>query len=110
MTRIACILNPKARDGLSVTQWSRFEQSLENSGYKIDLFHTEYIGHGMDLAANLRESEHEIVVAVGGDGTVHEVASVCLLLLAFLEIFSLWVLEYRVPLHSHFHSQLEEFP
>jgi diacylglycerol kinase family enzyme len=75
VTRIACILNPKARDGLSISQWSQFEKSLQNSGYKIDLFHTEYIGHGMDLAANLRESEHEIVVAVGGDGTVHEVAS-----------------------------------
>jgi len=75
MTRIACILNPKARDGLSVKQWSLFEQSLQKAGYAIDLYYTEYIGHGMELSSKLRDSDHEIVVAVGGDGTAHEVAS-----------------------------------
>tara|TARA_B110000881_G_C18594339_1_gene530196 strand:- start:55 stop:1209 length:1155 start_codon:yes stop_codon:yes gene_type:complete len=75
MTRIACILNPKARDGLSVKQWVLFEDSLKSAGYEIDLHHTKSIGHGMEIAANLRESDYEMIVAVGGDGTVHEVAS-----------------------------------
>ena len=75
MSRIACILNPKARDGLSVKQWTLFEKSLQKAGYEIDLHHTEHIGHGMQIAANLRESDYEMIVAVGGDGTVHEVAS-----------------------------------
>ncbi len=75
VSRIACILNPKARDGLSVKQWTLFEKSLQKAGYEIDLHHTEHIGHGMQIAANLRESDYEMIVAVGGDGTVHEVAS-----------------------------------
>ena len=75
MTRIACILNPKARDGLSVKQWVLFEDSLKSAGYEIDLHHTKSIGHGMEIAANLREADYEMIVAVGGDGTVHEVAS-----------------------------------
>ena len=71
MARIACILNPKARDGLSVKQWTLFEKSLLKAGFEIDLHHTEYIGHGMQIAANLCNSDYEIIVAVGGDGTVH---------------------------------------
>jgi len=73
--RIACILNPKARDGLSVKQWVLFEASLKEAGYEIDLHHTQAMGHGMEIASNLRDSDYEMIVAVGGDGTVHEVAS-----------------------------------
>jgi diacylglycerol kinase family enzyme len=75
VSRIACILNPKARDGLSVKQWALFENCLLEAGYEIDLHHTEYIGHAIEISANLRDSNYELVVAVGGDGTVHEVAS-----------------------------------
>ncbi len=75
MARIACILNPNARDGLSLKMWGEFEQALDNSGFDVDLYHTEAPGHAMDIAESLIDSDHEIVVAVGGDGTVHEVAS-----------------------------------
>ena len=75
MTRIACILNPNARDGLSLKQWDDFEQALVNSGFDVDLYQTEAPGHAMDIAEGLIEENHELVVAVGGDGTVHEVAS-----------------------------------
>ena len=34
MSRIACILNPKARDGLSVKQWALFENCLLEAGYE----------------------------------------------------------------------------
>ncbi len=75
MTRIACILNPNARDGLSLKQWDDFELALVNSGFDIDLHQTEAPGHAMDIAEGLVDGDHELVVAVGGDGTVHEVAS-----------------------------------
>ena len=75
MARIACILNPNARDGLSLKQWDVFEQALVNSGFDVDLHQTEAPGHAMDIAEGLVDGDHEIVVAVGGDGTVHEVAS-----------------------------------
>ena len=75
MARIACILNPNARDGLSLEQWDEFEKALVNSGFDVDLHKTEAPGHAMDIAESLINADHEIVVAVGGDGTVHEVAS-----------------------------------
>ncbi len=75
VTRIACILNPNARDGLSVRQWDKFEPALKEAGFEIDLRHTEGPGHAMDIAQSLIEEDHELVVAIGGDGTVHEVAS-----------------------------------
>jgi len=73
--RIACILNPKARDGLSVKQWESFEPALREAGFEIDLHHTKEPGHAMDIARDLCDGDHELVVAIGGDGTVHEVAS-----------------------------------
>jgi diacylglycerol kinase family enzyme len=73
--RIACILNPNARDGLSVSQWDKFEPALKEAGFDIDLRHTEGPGHAMDIAQSLVDEDHELVVAIGGDGTVHEVAS-----------------------------------
>ena len=75
MTRIACILNPKARDGLSMKQWDLFEPALKDSGFEIDLHHTEYSGHATEIAHSLIDGDYQLVVAVGGDGTVHEVAS-----------------------------------
>jgi len=73
--RIACILNPNARDGLSARQWEKFEPALEEAGFEVDLHHTERPGHAMDIARSLVDGDHELVVAIGGDGTVHEVAS-----------------------------------
>jgi diacylglycerol kinase family enzyme len=73
--RIACILNPNARDGLSLRQWERFEPALREAGFEVDLHRTEAPGHAMDIAQGLVGEEHDVVVAVGGDGTVHEVAS-----------------------------------
>ncbi len=75
VTRIACILNPNARDGLSVRQWDKFEPALKEAGFEIDLRRTEGPGHAMDIAQSLVDEDHELVVAIGGDGTVHEVAS-----------------------------------
>ena len=73
--RVACILNPNARDGLSVKQWDQFEPALRLAGFDIDLHRTQAPGHAMDIAEGLCEGDHDLVVAVGGDGTVHEVAS-----------------------------------
>ena len=75
MPRVACILNPNARDGLSVKQWDQFEPALRLAGFEVELHNTQYPGHATEIAHSLSSGDHEIVVAVGGDGTVHEVAS-----------------------------------
>ncbi len=73
--RIACILNPKARDGLSIRQWESFKPALKEAGFEIELHRTKEPGHAMDIARDLSDGVHDLVVAIGGDGTVHEVAS-----------------------------------
>ncbi len=75
MPRIACILNPKARDGVSAKRWPEFETALVAAGFEVDLHETEAVGHAMNIAYDLLADEHDLIVAVGGDGTVHEVAS-----------------------------------
>lgn len=59
------IINPISGKGKK----QKLAQSLLAKGYKVAF--TEYAGHAEKLA---REATEEIVVAVGGDGTVNEVA------------------------------------
>jgi len=75
MPRIACILNPKARDGISSKSWPEFETALTSAGFEIDIHETQRVGHAMEIAYDLLSGDHDMIVAVGGDGTVHEVAS-----------------------------------
>lgn len=66
MASILFIVNPISGRG---TRKSRIIRKLADKGCKVVF--TEYAGHGRILAA---EAAEDIVVAVGGDGTVNEVA------------------------------------
>ncbi|GIS29456.1 MAG: hypothetical protein Ct9H90mP1_1840 [Methanobacteriota archaeon] len=44
------------------------------SGLDHDVFMTEGTGHAIEIASGLRDSDYDLIVAIGGDGTVHEVA------------------------------------
>lgn len=59
------IINPISGKG----EKPKIVKALQDAGYRTAL--TEYAGHGEILA---REANEDIVVAVGGDGTVNEVA------------------------------------
>ena len=56
-------------------QWDSFEPALKAAGFEIDLHRTEYSGHATEIAHELSNGDYQLVVEVGGDGTVHEVAS-----------------------------------
>ena len=75
MSRLACIVNPNARDGKLGKNIHKIEQALMASGLDFDVFMTEGTGHGIEIASGLRESDYDLVVAIGGDGTVHEIAN-----------------------------------
>ena len=78
MRRITCIFNPKAGEGrlglTPVKLQKRIKKQAREDGIKIDvdLKITEHAGHCTDLAEECREDGLDIVVAVGGDGTVNE--------------------------------------
>ena len=75
VTRVACIVNPNARDGKLGKNFHKIEEELAASGLDHDVFMTEGTGHAIEIASDLRETDYDLVVAIGGDGTVHEVAN-----------------------------------
>ena len=50
------------------------EQTLDSDRFDCKILYTEYAGHASMLAADEVKNETDIVAAVGGDGTVNEVA------------------------------------
>ena len=75
MTRVACLVTPNARAGKLGKNFHKIEEELAASGLDHDVFMTEGTGHAIEIASDLRETDYDLVVAIGGDGTVHEVAN-----------------------------------
>jgi diacylglycerol kinase (ATP) len=76
MGPLHCIVNPASRDHTCGKRWPNIVAKLESRGFEINSYITEGVGHASELAWKLRNDNVEgLIVAVGGDGTVHEVAS-----------------------------------
>jgi diacylglycerol kinase (ATP) len=69
--RVKVILNPSADNGRAF----KLREQIENGCREfadVDLVLTEYSGHAQELARASIDSGYDLVVAAGGDGTVHE--------------------------------------
>ena len=76
MVEIHCIVNPASRDGNCGKQWPQISEQLAEVGFKVHTHLTKQVGHAGHIAWDLRQSGVTgLIVAVGGDGTTHEVAS-----------------------------------
>ncbi len=69
------ILNPAAGRGAARRAESVVVRAFRAQGWAVDVARTEGPGHGQELAAQAVRQGARHVVAVGGDGTVHEVAN-----------------------------------
>lgn len=69
------IVNPVSANGRLARYWPRLAQQLEEAGLSFTFAFTERPGHATALARAARARGEHIVVAVGGDGTVHEVVN-----------------------------------
>lgn len=69
------ILNPRASSGKGAKAQARLEALLKAAGIYYRLLTTEYAGHATELAAAALRKGARHFVAVGGDGTVNEVAN-----------------------------------
>ena len=67
--------NPSAGRGQVARLWDALLGYLHNAGLEPDGRLTEHPGHAVELARKARSEGRELVVAVGGDGTVHEVVN-----------------------------------
>jgi diacylglycerol kinase (ATP) len=73
--RVVFIVNPKAGTNLQKNIKSGLALYLDKNRFEYDIWYTERAGHAFDLAQKAVAEGVDIVVAVGGDGSVNEVAA-----------------------------------
>ncbi|NEM98394.1 diacylglycerol/lipid kinase family protein [Pontibacter burrus] len=74
LPRIRFIINPVSGTRSKVDVAARIKLYLDHKKLDHDIVYTDYAGHATELAAAAAADNYYAVVAVGGDGTVNEVA------------------------------------
>jgi diacylglycerol kinase (ATP) len=75
VSRALVVVNPAAGGGRSRSAWPRLRDALARAGLDFDWVATGASGDGVRLAREGVRAGHQLVVAVGGDGTVNEVVN-----------------------------------
>lgn len=74
LSRIVFIINPISGTGRKDVVEEAITSHLDHDRYLPSIRYTEYAGHAAEIAHDAAQEGIEIVVAVGGDGTINEVA------------------------------------
>lgn len=69
------IVNPAAGAGRTGRDWPRIRDLFRGRGLRFDHDITEAPGHAIELAKSAIGKGYELVVSVGGDGTINEIAN-----------------------------------
>lgn len=69
------IVNPVSRNGKTGKRWPVFREQLEKEGLVFDYALTKQAGHAQELAFEAKNAGYSTICAVGGDGTLNEVAN-----------------------------------
>jgi diacylglycerol kinase (ATP) len=72
--KIAFIINPKSGSNKKYKLPELIQEIIDPLKFEVDYFFTRCAGHATELATRLAEKKYSRVVAVGGDGTINEVA------------------------------------
>jgi diacylglycerol kinase (ATP) len=75
LKKLHLLINPIAGHGLAPKIEGMISSSNLSKKYEITVLHTQYAGHAKVLAQEAVANHIDVVVAVGGDGTVNEVGS-----------------------------------
>ena len=73
--KIKFIINPEAYRGKAKNKISQIERFIKESDFDYSIDLTQRPKHATDLAKKAADNGFETVVAVGGDGTTHEVVN-----------------------------------
>ncbi len=73
-TRILFLINPVSGIGKQKIVEKFIESDLDSKKFAVTIKYTQYKAHAREIVGQERD-QYDIVVAVGGDGTVNEVAS-----------------------------------
>lgn len=67
------VVNPHAGSGRTASEWKKAEQMLISSGIAFTCRMTDCRQHATEIACRAAEEGYRRFIAVGGDGTIHEV-------------------------------------
>lgn len=73
-TKIAFIINPISGTGKKENLPDLINRKLDAKKFNSTIVFTEFRGHATELAKQFVENNFNVIVAVGGDGTVNEIA------------------------------------
>lgn len=74
MKRIIFVVNPISGTQSKELILSLLDEKIDKTKYTWDVAYTERAGHAIEIAARAAEEKVDVVVAVGGDGTINEIA------------------------------------
>ncbi len=69
------IVNPKAGSGRGLKDWPVISNLMNRSGLDFTCVFTEHKYHAVEMAVKAINDGYKKIVAIGGDGTVHEIVN-----------------------------------
>jgi YegS/Rv2252/BmrU family lipid kinase len=75
MAKTLVVLNPVSGNGHGARLWPQIDAELRAGGLEFDLVRTPAPRAAVEIAAQAKRDGYAILIAIGGDGTVNEVAN-----------------------------------
>lgn len=75
MQPIMAIINPVSHHGKTAKVWPEYERYFRKHNIEFEKRFTEYPGHAIELTHKVIAMGYRRIMAVGGDGTINEVAN-----------------------------------
>ena len=73
--KVLVIINPVSGTGKQKSALKAIDKQIDRINFDYEIAETQYAHHATEIAKQAAANGYDIVVAVGGDGTVNEVAS-----------------------------------
>lgn len=73
--KVLIIINPVSGTGKQKSALKAIERDIDRINFDYEIAETQYAQHATEIARQAASNGYDIVVAVGGDGTINEVAT-----------------------------------